>query len=225
MGLEIDYIAHTNNLKNINPNLKILFSFFLMIIAILMNSAIISILITISIAIILLEIAKVPLKFYLKFISIPFGFSLITCIFIIFFFGTGPVIVDTGFLGIVVRADALELGLITFFRTLACFSSLGFLSSTTPIADILHSLAIVKVPKIFLEIALLMYNIVFIFLDQIEVMTNAQKTRLGYGGVYNSYRSLGLLVSNLFFKSLDKGEQLQKALDSRGYNGSFPKYA
>ncbi|MCL2116740.1 MAG: cobalt ECF transporter T component CbiQ [Methanobrevibacter sp.] len=225
MGLEIDYIAHTNNLKNIDCNLKIIISFFLMILAILINLPVISILITITIAIALLFVANVPLRFYLKFISIPFGFSLITCIFMIFFFGTGPVIFDTGFFNIVIRSDALELGIATFFRTLACFSCLGFLSSTTPIAEIVNSLAILKLPKIFIEIALLMYNIVFIFLDQIEVMTNAQKTRLGYYGIHNSYRSLGLLISNLFFKSLDKGEQLQQALDSRGYNGSLPKYS
>ncbi|MCL2156863.1 MAG: cobalt ECF transporter T component CbiQ [Methanobrevibacter sp.] len=225
MGLEIDYIAHENNLKDINPNVKIIISFFLMILAILINLPIVSILITVAIAIILLTVAKVPLRFYLKFISIPFGFSLITCIFLVFFFGTGPVIFDTGFFNIVVRSDALELGITTFFRTLACFSSLGFLSSTTPIAEIVHSLSIIKIPQICIEIALLMYNSVFIFLDQIEVMTNAQKTRLGYYGFNNSYRSFGLLISNLFFKSLEKGEQLQQALDSRGYTGSIPKYS
>lgn len=225
MGLEIDYIAHTNNLRKINSNIKMIGSFLLMIIVILLNQPIVSILITLSLAIILLGVAKVPVRFYFKFISIPFGFSLITCIFLVFFFGTGPVIFDTGIFNIMIRSDALELGIATFFRTLACFSCLGFLSITTPIAEILHSLSTFKIPKILIEIALLMYNIIFIFLDQVEVMSNAQKTRLGYNGVNNSYRSLGLLVTNLFFKSLDKGEQLQQALDSRGYNGELPKYA
>jgi len=225
MGLEIDYIANTNNLRNINPNIKIILSLLLIAIVSIINQPIFSILITFAVSIILLVIAKVPQRFYLKFISIPFGFSLITCIFLIFFFGTGSVIFETGFFGIVIRSDALELGIATFFRTLACFSCLGFLSSTTPISEILHSLATLKVPKVLIEIALLMYNIIFIFLDQIELMANAQKTRLGYNGVKNSYRSLGLLISNLFFKSLDKGEQLQQTLDSRGYNGELPIYS
>jgi cobalt/nickel transport system permease protein len=57
-----------------------------------------------------------------------------------------------------------------------------------------------------------------------KVMSNAQKTRMGYNGYKNSFRSLGLLTSNLFFKSLDKSELLQHALDSRGYSGELPKY-
>lgn len=195
-----------------------------MLFALIVNLPIVSIFITVLIAFLLLFVAKVPYKFYLKFISIPFGFSLITCIFLAFFFGTGDVIFDPGIWGIVIRADALTLAITTFFRTLACFSALGFLSLTTPIAEILNDLKKIKIPKIFIEIALLMYTIIFVFLDQIKIMTNAQKTRMGYNGLKNSYRSLGLLITNLFFKSLEKSDNLQYALDSRGYNGELPKY-
>jgi cobalt/nickel transport system permease protein len=107
---------------------------------------------------------------------------------------------------------------------MASFSALGLLAMTTPMNDILHILGKLRIPKIFLEIAMLMYTTIFIFLDQIEAMRNAQKTRLGYNGVKNSYRSLGSLVTNLFFKSLDKGEKLQNSLDSRCYSGEFPIY-
>ncbi|WP_224425597.1 cobalt ECF transporter T component CbiQ [Methanobrevibacter sp. TMH8] len=222
--MEIDYIAHTNELRNVNSTFKFIFAIFLMVFALIVNLPIVSLIITFFIAFLLLFVARVPFRFYIKFISIPFGFSLITCIFLAFFFGTGPIIFHTGIFGIVVREDALTLAITTFFRTLACFSALGFLSSTTPISEILNDLKKIKVPKIFIEIALLMYNIIFVFLDQIKIMTNAQKTRMGYNGIKNSYRSLGLLITNLFFKSLEKSEHLQHALDSRGYNGELPKY-
>ncbi len=222
--MEIDYVAHTNNLRNVNSSIKFVVALFLMLFALIVNMPIVSIAITMLIAFLLLFVAKVPLKFYLQFISIPFGFSLITCIFLAFFFGSGHVIYNTGILGILVREDALNLAITTFFRTLACFSALGFLSATTPIAEILNDLKKLKLPKIFIEIALLMYNIIFVFLDQIKIMTNAQTTRMGYNGLNNSYRSLGLLITNLFFRSLDKAENLQHALDSRGYTGELPKY-
>lgn len=222
--LEIDYIAHTNNLRDVKSTYKLVISISLMIFALIVNLPIVSLFITFLIGISLLTIAKIPFKFYIKFMSIPFGFALITCIFMAFFFGSGTVIFNTGILGIVVREDALSLAITTFCRTLACFSALGFLSLTTPIALILNDLSKIKIPKIFIEIALLMYTSIFVFLDQIKIMTNAQKTRMGYNGFKNSYRSLGLLISNLFFRSLDKGEKLQYALDSRGYNGELPKY-
>jgi len=222
--LEIDYIAHTNNLRSVKSSYKLIISIFTMIFVLVANSPIISILITFIFGVFLVTIAKIPFKFYIKFMSIPFGFALITCIFMAFFFGSGTVLFNTGFFGIVIREDALNLAIIIFCRTLACFSALGFLSLTTPIALILNDLSRIKVPKVFIEIALLMYTSIFVFLDQIKTMTNAQKTRMGYNGFKNSYRSLGLLISNLFFRSLDKGEQLQHALDSRGYNGELPKY-
>lgn len=222
--MEIDYVAHTNELRNVNSSLKFSLAIFFMLFALIVNLSIVSIFITFLIAFLLFFVARIPYNFYLKFISIPFGFSLITCIFLAFFFGTGSVIFDTGILGIVVREDALALAITTFFRTLACFSALGFLSLTTPVAEILNDLKKLKIPKIFIEIALLVYNIIFVFLDQINIMTNAQKTRMGYNGLKNSYRSLALLITNLFFKSLEKSEQLQRSLDSRGYTGELPEY-
>ncbi|RBQ22554.1 hypothetical protein ALNOE001_17670 [Candidatus Methanobinarius endosymbioticus] len=67
---------------------------------------------------------------------------------------------------------------------------------------------------------MLIYTTQFVFLEQLKVRTNAQKTRMGYNGYSNIFRSLEFLASNLFFKSLDKSEQLQYSPDSRGYDGS-----
>jgi len=222
--MEIDYIAHTNELKNINSSIKFIAAILLMILAFVVNMPIFSFLIAFLIAIILILVAKVPIKFYIKFISVPFTFTLLTCVIMAFFFGSGMIIFETGVLGIVVREDALALAILTFSRTLACFSVLGFLAMTTPITEILNDLGKIKVPKIFIEIALLMYTVIFVFLDQVKIMTNAQETRMGYNGVKNSYRSLGLLAANLFLRSLDKSERLQYSLDSRAYSGELPKY-
>lgn len=224
MNLEIDYIAHTNKLRNVDPKYKLLLSAIILLIAFIANSPIISFLIFIFIAIFLLSIARIPIRFYFKFITIPLAFTVITCTFMIFFFGSGEILFNTGLWGIAIRQDALDLGINTFFRVMACFSALGLLSMTTPITEIFHVLAKLKIPKTFLEIAMLMYTTIFVFLGEVNSMTNAQKTRLGYNGLKNSYRSLGSLASNLFFRSLEKGEKLQNSLDSRGYTGEFPIY-
>ncbi|MDR3223180.1 MAG: cobalt ECF transporter T component CbiQ [Methanobrevibacter sp.] len=222
MVLRIDEVAHDNKLKDFNPKLKVLLSFILLIIALIANSSIISFLILILNIVLTVLIAKIPLKFYLKFISIPLVFTIFTSIFLILFSGSGAIIYNINFFTI--REDSLNLGINTFFRVLASFSALGFLSMTTPINEIFHILYKLRIPKIFLEIAMLMYNTIFMFLEQIEIMKNAQKTRLGYHGLKNSYRSTGLLLSSLFFKSLERSEKLQNSLDSRCFNGDFPIY-
>jgi cobalt/nickel transport system permease protein len=182
------------------------------------------VLIFVVMSIVILAIAKINYKSYLKFLSIPMVFLVITCIFLLLFFGKGEVIYETGILGIVITTDSLHYAVYTFMRVVACFPCLGFLALTTPIAKILNCLRKLKVPKIMVEIALLMYNAIFIFLNEIDTMQKAQDTRLGYHSYWTSFKSLGALVSTIFLRSLDKSETLQFALDSRGYTGELPVY-
>ena len=58
------------------------------------------------------------------------AFVIITCLFLIFFFGKGQVIYETGLFGIVVTEDSLHYGVYTFFRVIGCLPCLGFLALT-----------------------------------------------------------------------------------------------
>ena len=224
LKFDIDYIAHNNRLSDFNMYVKVIVSIGLMVATLILDNLTLDIIVFVLMAILVLGVARVSVKSYIKFLTIPIVFAVITCLFLIFFFGHGPLIYDTGFWGIGITQSSLDLGITTFCRCFACFSCLGFLTLTTPIADILQCLHVVKAPVIFIDIALLMYNTIFIFLDQLDTMRNAQQTRLGYVGSKNTYKSLGMLFSNLFFRSLDKSETLQCSLDSRCYQGYLPVY-
>jgi len=78
-----------------------------------------------------------------------------------------------------------------------------------------------KIPKVVLEIAMLMYRYIFVFLNEALNMYHAQETRLGYSSLRKTYKSLGLLISNLFIRTWVKGEQAYIAMESRGYDGSL----
>ena len=224
MKFDIDYIAHNNKLTDVNVYAKVLTSIVLMIVTLVVNNLMLDFAVFFLMSALIVGVAGVAFKSYIKFLTIPMVFAVITCVFLIFFFGSGEVIYDTGLWGIVVTRSSLNLGITTFCRCFACFSCLGFLTLTTPIADILQCLYTIKVPVIFIDISLLMYNSIFIFLNQLSTMRNAQETRLGYFGTKNTYKSLGMLFSNLFFRSLDKSETLQCSLDSRCYQGYLPVY-
>ncbi|MBE6489933.1 MAG: cobalt ECF transporter T component CbiQ [Methanobrevibacter sp.] len=224
MKFDMDYIAHHNALTETNPYLKLFITIFLLVLTLALDNLYFDIFIFIAMSIVILAIAKINIRSYLKFLSIPMVFVVLTCIFLIFFFGKGEVIYETGIFGIVVTTDSLHYGVYTFFRVMGCLPLLGFLALTTPIAKILHCLETLKVPKIVIEIALLMYNTIFIFLNEIDTMQKAQETRLGYSTYFGSFKSLGALASTIFLRSLDKSETLQHSLDSRGYTGELPVY-
>jgi cobalt/nickel transport system permease protein len=81
-----------------------------------------------------------------------------------------------------------------------------------------------KMPKIVIEIAMLMYRYIFLFLEEAENMYYSQKTRMGYGSIKNTFKSLGLLASNLFIRTWLKGEQSYIAMESRCYDGSIKSF-
>ena len=163
MKFDMDYIAHHNALTETNPYLKLFLTIFLLILTLALDNLYFDVFIFIVMSIVILAIAKINYKSYLKFLSIPMAFLVITCIFLMLFFGKGEVIYETGIFGIVITTDSLHYAVYTFMRVFGCLPCLGFLALTTPIAKILNCLRTLKVPKVMIEIALLMYNAIFIF--------------------------------------------------------------
>ena len=224
MKFDMDYIAHHNALTETNPYFKLFLTIVLLIVTLALDNLYFDVIVFVVMSLVILSIAKIDYKSYLKFLSLPMAFLVITCIFLIFFFGKGDVIYETGIWSIVVTTDSWHYGVYTFMRVLGCLHCLVFLALTTPIAKIINCLRKIKIPKILIEIALLMYNTIFIFLNEIDTMQKAQESRLGYHSYWSSIKSLAALISIIFLRSLDKSETLQYSLDSRGYSGELPVY-
>ena len=220
-GNNLDSYAHSNNLREVNTYFKVLFGILTMLMSLISTSPIIPLIITIFMSILIVFKAKIAWKFYLKFFMIPLSFGLLTFVFMAIFFGTGTHILELGIFNIAVTSDGFDLGLLVFTRMLGGFTCMAFLSLTTPMAELFSVLELVKIPKIFLEIAMLMYRYIFIFLDEAINMYHSQETRLGYSSLKQSFKSLGMLGSNLFIESWIKGEQAYIAMESRCYDGTI----
>jgi cobalt/nickel transport system permease protein len=224
----LDIYAHHNGLKDVNSYFKVLFAILTMIVCLVSTSPVIPIFISIFIAFLLIFLAKIPLKFYLKFISIPFIFGFLTFVLMSLFFGMNEQWFNIGLFNLAVYKDGFNLGFLVFTRIMGCFSCLGFLSLTTPtnhLFSLLDSLEIskigFKIPKIVLELAMLMYRFIFVFLEETSNMYHSQETRLGYSTFNNSIKSMGMLASNLFIKTWLRGDQVYMAMESRCYDGSI----
>jgi cobalt/nickel transport system permease protein len=219
--LTLDGYAHSNNLRNVNSYFKVLFAIVTMLVSLISTSPIIPLTIFVLMSLLIIFEAKIPVKFYLKFLTIPLTFALITFIFMMLFFGMGQNIVNLGFLNLGISADGFNRALLIFSRIMGGFACLAFLALTTPMTELFVILEDIKIPKIVIEIAMLMYRYIFVFLAEAINMYHSQETRLGYSSFKKTYKSMGMLISNLFIKTWIKGEQTYVAMESRCYDGSL----
>ncbi|MDO8869903.1 MAG: cobalt ECF transporter T component CbiQ [Methanobacteriaceae archaeon] len=217
----LDNFAHHNGLRGTNVYLKVLFALLTMLVSLISTSPVVPIIITFLMSFLIIFKAKIPWKFYLKFLAIPFIFGFLTFVFMAFFFGVGATILELNIFNLVITVDGFNLGFLVFARVMGGFSCMAFLAFTTPMTELFSVLDTFKIPKIVLEIAMMMYRYIFVFLDESLNMYYAQQTRLGYQSFKTSYKSLGMLASNLFIRSWIKGERVYVSMESRGYNGSL----
>ncbi|MDI6644458.1 MAG: cobalt ECF transporter T component CbiQ [Methanobacteriaceae archaeon] len=217
----LESYAYNNGLKNINPQIKILFAFITLIVSLIAVSPVVPLIIAFFIFLLLFFEAKIPISVYLKFMSIPLLFGVFNIIFMTLFFGISEPWVNLGFLNLIAYKDGFNLGLLVFSRMIGCVSCMAFLILTTPVSELLFLAESFKVPKIVTEISLLMYRYIFVFLEEARTMYHAQETRCGYSGIKKSLKSLGLLISNLFIRSWTRGDAIYLSMQSRGYNGSI----
>ena len=92
----------------------------------------------------------------------------------------------------------------------------------TPAAEILAALRWARVPRTWIEIAVLMYRYLHVFLEQAACVASAQRVRLGYSSLRRSFQSLGSLAGMVILRSLDQAEKSHEAMTARGYQGHLP---
>jgi len=197
------------------------FGIITLIVSLVSTSPIIPLTIFTLVSFIILFEAKIPVKFYLKFLTIPLTFASITFVFMALFFGTGQHIYNLGFLNLSVTADGFNRGFLVFSRILGGFACMAFIGLTTPMTEIFKVLEDFKFPKVMLEISMLMYRYIFVSLDEAVTMYHSQETRLGYSSLKKSYKSMGILIANIFIKTWITGEKSFVSMQSRGYDGSI----
>jgi len=99
--------------------------------------------------------------------------------------------------------------------------SLFFIALTTPMIEIFAVLKSLRIPGSVIELSMMIYRYIFVFLDQAAMIHSAQVMRLGDAGTKNSLNSFAMLCGVLFLRSWEQGERLVVAMDSRCYDGKL----
>ncbi|WP_297131602.1 cobalt ECF transporter T component CbiQ [Terrisporobacter sp.] len=221
----IDDYAYNNKLSKANPNVKFSIGMLLLILSLINPYNIISMAIIFIMSIVIVGIAKIQLKDYIRFIKIPLIFLVISILMILFSVaqskGSLLYSIKIGSIYIGMSNETIDTALHLFFRSLSCLTCIYFVMLTTPFNQLIFILKKMHLPDIFLEISMLMYRFIFIFLEEVSDIRKSQELKFGYISLKNAYQSFGLLVNMLFKRMMIRYDEMSIALDMKLYDGTF----
>ena len=169
-------------------------------------------------------VAGIPFKNYIKILAIPMSFLLISTITILLSISSKDVYIYSINIGskyIGITDESIFQSINTTIRVFASLSLTFFLSLTTSLNKLIIVFNKMKFPTIIVELLVLIYRFIFIFLEEAQNIRMAQEVRFGYNNFRNSYRSIALLIKSLFVKVLIRYQDMVNSLDSKLYNGEF----
>jgi cobalt/nickel transport system permease protein len=217
----LDDYAHSNALRGTDTRLKLLLGLAAILLCVSSMSPVAPLFIAVTMSLITLTVAKIPARFYSKLLLIPISFALLSAFVVAFMHGTGDSLFAVSILchNLAIRADGANLALLLIARTFGGMCSLFFIALTTPMIEIFSNLRSLKIPESIIELSMMIYRYIFVFLDQAAMIHSAQVMRLGDAGIKNTLNSFAMLSSVLFLRAWEQGERLIVAMDARCYDG------
>ncbi|MBM6404210.1 cobalt ECF transporter T component CbiQ [Phycicoccus sp. CSK15P-2] len=165
--------------------------------------------------------ARVPWRTYLRVVLAPATFVVLgaASIAVTVGSGTGDAVWSAG--PVAVTEATLARAAEVLGRSLAATSAMALLATTTPLVDLVAGMRRLRVPEAVVDVAEVMYRFVFLLLDTLATVREAQASRLGYGGGRAARRSLGMLASTVFVRAWTRAQRLEDGLAGRGGTGSL----
>jgi cobalt/nickel transport system permease protein len=140
-----------------------------------------------------------------------------------FMTGTTPAAtLELGPCRLVATTEGLRHGSLVAARVLGSIGILLLLCRSAPAERIFAALGWARVPRTWLEIAMLMHRYTFTLFEIAAGIRAAQKIRLGHARLGRSIRSLGSLAGTVMLRSIEQAERTHEAMVVRGYQGSLP---
>jgi cobalt/nickel transport system permease protein len=220
----LEDIAQKNGLREINTYLKLTAGLSAILLCLISTSYISSLFIAIVLTGSILFLARVDGKIYAELFILPLWFAVMSVAGIILITGGQDVFwrwdLLPGF-SLSVTRESINQGIFVFCRVIGGMSALCFISLTTPMTDIFTAFRQCKVPEAVIDLMMIIYRTVFILMDQVIQIYQAQVMRLGYSSYRESIHSFATLCGAAFIASWDAGDDLVRAMDARCYDGKF----
>lgn len=223
LSAQIDRFAHTNGLAKVSPITKMFFAASALLLSVLSPSPIVPLTVFAATTLLLLNYAKIPSRFYLELLLYPTLIVAVSSVLIALFFGNGEPLAQLSlpWFNWTIFQNGLTTAVSTFFRVEGALASTYFLVLTTSMLDIFIVLRRIHVPRILVELSLLIYRYIFVLAETTAKMNMAQMLRLGHSSWIKRVRATALLAGNLFIRTLEQGERTFTAMAARGYDGNI----
>ncbi|MBP1969464.1 cobalt/nickel transport system permease protein [Virgibacillus natechei] len=122
--------------------------------------------------------------------------------------------------GLSYTSDNLSFATLIFIKAFTSMTIITIVLDSQSLDQFMNGLAGLKIPSVMITVLILSYRYVFLFLDDIQKMQTAAKSRFFNGGVrIRSLKVYGQLTGMLLIRSLDRADRMYQAMASRGFNG------
>lgn len=214
--MRIEQVAQRCRWHSVAPLAKAVFALGGMLAAALAPSVPITLLVAAVLAGVTLLGARVAPRDYLAVALAPLGFLATSCL-------TMLVAVDLGEQGLGLHwlSQSVPLVMSTIARSVAMLAALLGLVLTTPLTDLLALMRYARLPEILIDMMVLCYRMLFVFIHAWQESVTAQSARLGYQSWSCAMRSLGQLGGCMAAQVWQRARALQVAADARCFDGTL----
>lgn len=222
--LLIDKYAYTNKLANSSPTIKLITVVMSLVISTVISNNYINLMIFFMMVILTTIAAGIPLDKYLRILFIPMGFLFISILTILFSISGENIFIwsiklGSKYIGMTDKSIVQSINIA--IRVFASLSATFFLALTTPMNNLIKVFRKMKIPNTMIELCVLIYRCIFIFLEESKEVYVAQEMKFGYSSFKKSLNSTGLLIKALFIGVLLKYQDMVITLDCKLYDGEF----
>lgn len=219
--LLIDKYAYINRLKHTHPIEKAAFTSIAMLSIMLSKDMYVTFFTMFVMGVMTIFFARIPFTYYIRMLLFPFGFMFMSILAIVISFTTSDVTIATiwhypiGPYTIFITQTALYRAAEVMITAMGSTFCVYFLILTTSITDISGLLRKLHVPELFIELMVLTYRFIFIFLQSAEAIYTAQQARSGYHNLRTSFLSMGSLIMSLFKEVMMRHREMTLAIQAR----------
>lgn len=206
-GLAVDDAAWASAWRRRAPGDKVLLCGGLVVTALVLPAWPGSVLVGVVAVWLALGPARVPARTFLRAARWPTAFIAV---------GAVTAVVEVGSGGPGWAPDAAARAGSLVGHALAGSAAVLLLACTTPMSDLLPVLRRARVPDAVVEVASVVYRLLFVLLGSLHTIREAQTARMGYSSVRRSYRSSGALAAAVLTRSWDRARRMQEGLAGRG---------
>lgn len=161
------------------------------------------------------KLADVPLRHLMTCARVPLTFILIAA-------ASTAVSLDLATWRLSVPADAIAASVELASRAMTASVATLLFASTTPMTSITNSMRRIGVPGACVDVVTVMYRLVFVLLESLQVIRQAQTSRLGYTTARRSANSAGLLAAAVLARSWTQASRLETGLAGRDFGVAMP---